>query len=69
MLDGEEMVHDFEPLRTGRVVDTTNVHDLLIARIRMLLEEMNHGNDGGGSDVKRQLILVNRSLLNEFRQG
>lgn len=69
MLDAQEVVDDLEPLGPGGDVDTAKVHDLLVLGVGVVAEEAHDGNDAGRRDVERQLVLVDRRLLDEFGES
>ena len=63
MLHAKQVIHDLETLLPLGKVNTADVHAGLELALRVVAEEGENGNNGGGRDVQRQLILEDRELL------
>jgi hypothetical protein len=66
---GEEVVHDLESVRFGRVVDGGDVHDGFERALGVVSEELEDWKDAGGSGVEDKLVFVDGELGHEFREA
>jgi hypothetical protein len=64
--DTEEVVDDFEPLRSSRVVGPADIHTSLELCLRVVSEECEGGDDTLRGDIERQFILDHGVLLDVF---
>lgn len=64
----QEVVDHLEPVRTGRDVHGRNVHDALVLAPVVVPQELEHGEDTGGSGVEGEFVLVDGELLDVFRE-
>ena len=68
-LHAEKVVDNLKALVTFRVVGSADVHACLELALRVVSEERQHGDDAGGRDVKRELVLEDGELLDVFREA
>ena len=64
----EQVVHDFEPLVLGWVVDGRDIRDLGELGRGVVFQEVHDREESGGGRVKAQLVFPHRELLDVFRQ-
>lgn len=58
-----------ESVRPGREIDSGNIHHGLVLTLGVVPEELNCRDDRLRSDIERQLVLVDRELLDVFRKA
>lgn len=66
VLDREEVVDDFEALRTGGVVGTADVHACAELGLGVVAKEGQCGDDGVWCNVECELVLDDAELLDEL---
>jgi hypothetical protein len=62
------MIHYLETFFAFGIVGRGDVHGGFKLALGMVAEEGEDGDDGGGSDVKRQFVPKDGELLDEFRE-
>jgi hypothetical protein len=65
-LDTQQVIDYLKTLLPLREIHTANVHEGFELALRVIPEESQNGDHGGGRDVDSQLVFEYRELLNEF---
>lgn len=64
----QKMVYDFKPFIAFGIVCAANVHERLETSLAVLFEEDQNGTNSRRRDIKRELVVEDGELLDEFRK-
>jgi len=65
----QKMVHDLEALLALWKIDGSDLHQVFELALRVVAQEGQERNDGGGRGIEGELVLDYRKLLDEFREA